>query len=1186
MAGHEWDDWFEREEFIGQISDIRVQNLQVEREVVQKRTFTRWMNLHLEKCNPPMEVRDLFRDIQDGRILMALLEELSGCKLLHGFKPSSHRIFRLNNIAKVLTFLEERNVKLVSIDAADVADGNSSIVLGLIWNIILFFQIKELTGNIKTQFPSSSSLSSLPNSSDSDTSHSSTPSDERRPSIALRDHGKAIKTLLQWVQRRTRKYGVAVQDFGKSWTSGLAFLAVIKSIDSSLVDMRRALLRSARENIEDAFRTAHYSLGIPRLLEPEDVTINPDEQSIMTYVSQFLEHFPGFDEEEVPNVIERSMLSSKVSSRLNDRPVNGVHRKREKPYVVRKDWVQPPPKIFISSVSDDSEQPSPSPLQSPGDGPGEEDSSESISSSASGPPKRPLDLGKEVSFTVSSSSSPQPSFVDSVIDSPDSWSEMPSEAVPPEKLPESRSDGSLNESDLPLDRTDWQPEKPSAGDGGSPAETGKATEDQVFSELFIDEGNFSQSSAESFQAQSKLPSEEEDAFRYILDLSEEGAAEHSLSGNCDQLEEKPNKADSCSEEMEQSSMAQSIDDKQSCPELVEEPERTDILHKVESSPQCLLEEKNLSLSQNNDVKQLSSEPSAETEQNYTPDKRLEHSLEHKDTSPSQNQDNAKKSFSELLEEPHKIIVLTDTHCEPEFGEEQPESAGMESDEISQPSPKICMELDQTIPSTEVQNEPESSLGQGESRMQQNDFEDERHADSEQPQDCTDSAVSDVTEAEIQSPVKEEASDAQDDTQTNKVAADNDTCAPSNGTLENVQPCKMSIDAPEASPPEEVNGKALDSATASDICEMNDGTHNIDNPSETNTVSLDEPGEKNGGTSEKDLSGESNNHTPSCEQPRDKDFSVLEESKQSGVLSVLPRDTVHKPPCTVLPTVMEECTAPSPETVDDEGNVHCPPSPTVPQTCPTEADPEGSAEQSGEHHTHLPETEHSIGGDGINDAAEEADQKSSSAEPESVPVGPRNFDSVSELKPVPFEERALDSKADSKERLAENSEDSRQYKEEQGGKEGQPRSQMAPSNECQREDDRDSGATELDTPGEHCELIKADEDPAAASENTGTLRRQADDDDSANESHSSPALHLRRVMESDGLKNESGKISESERSHYISPDLRSECKAPATCSVTAAEIYWLLLLWIILYCLFVLPQLDIKTLPHLLLNLEE
>lgn len=62
---------------------------------------------------------------------------------------------------------------------------------------------------------------------------------------------------------------MAVLDFGKSWRSGLVFLAVIKSIDPSLVDMRKALLRSARENLEEAFRIAHYGLGIPRLLEPE-----------------------------------------------------------------------------------------------------------------------------------------------------------------------------------------------------------------------------------------------------------------------------------------------------------------------------------------------------------------------------------------------------------------------------------------------------------------------------------------------------------------------------------------------------------------------------------------------------------------------------------------------------------------------------------------------------------------------------------------------------------------------------------------------------------------------------------------------------------------------------------------------------------------------------------------------------
>lgn len=36
----------------------------------------------LPQCNPPLEVKDLFVDIQDGKILMALLEVLSGRNLV------------------------------------------------------------------------------------------------------------------------------------------------------------------------------------------------------------------------------------------------------------------------------------------------------------------------------------------------------------------------------------------------------------------------------------------------------------------------------------------------------------------------------------------------------------------------------------------------------------------------------------------------------------------------------------------------------------------------------------------------------------------------------------------------------------------------------------------------------------------------------------------------------------------------------------------------------------------------------------------------------------------------------------------------------------------------------------------------------------------------------------------------
>ncbi|NXJ14586.1 CLMN protein, partial [Odontophorus gujanensis] len=292
-------------------------------------------------------------DIQDGKILMALLEVLSGQKLMHEYKSSTHRIFRLNNIAKALKFLEDSNVKLVSIDAAEIADGNSSLVLGLIWNIILFFQIKELTGNLNRN-SSSSSLSSGPSGPESDTSYPSTPNIERSMSVTVKDQRKAIRALLFWVQRKTRKYGVAVQDFTSSWRSGLAFLAVIKAIDSTLVDMKHALEKSARENLEDAFSIAQNKLGVPRLLEPEDIMVeSPDEQSIVTYVAQFLEHFPELEgedftdpEKELP--IESTYVHIKDAPSEKESKILILRESDQNMYTVNHERSHPaPPKVHI-----------------------------------------------------------------------------------------------------------------------------------------------------------------------------------------------------------------------------------------------------------------------------------------------------------------------------------------------------------------------------------------------------------------------------------------------------------------------------------------------------------------------------------------------------------------------------------------------------------------------------------------------------------------------------------------------------------------------------------------------------------------------------------------------------------------------------------------------------------------------
>ena len=50
-----------------------------ERERVQKKTFTNWVNSHLVFGG---KIRDLYFDLRDGKMLIRLLEVLSGKRLV------------------------------------------------------------------------------------------------------------------------------------------------------------------------------------------------------------------------------------------------------------------------------------------------------------------------------------------------------------------------------------------------------------------------------------------------------------------------------------------------------------------------------------------------------------------------------------------------------------------------------------------------------------------------------------------------------------------------------------------------------------------------------------------------------------------------------------------------------------------------------------------------------------------------------------------------------------------------------------------------------------------------------------------------------------------------------------------------------------------------------------------------
>lgn len=212
-------------------------------------------------------ITDLYTDLRDGKQLIKLLEILSGERLPKPTKGKM-RIHCLENVDKALQFLlREQRVHLENLGSHDIVDGNPRLTLGLIWTIILRFQIQDIT------------IEEVDN----------------------QETKSAKDALLLWCQMKTAGYNsVNVRNFTSSWKDGLAFNAIIHKHRPDLIKYEKLSKSNAIYNLNNAFSVAEEKLGLTRLLDPEDVyTDNPDEKSIITYVVTYYHYFSKMKAETV-----------------------------------------------------------------------------------------------------------------------------------------------------------------------------------------------------------------------------------------------------------------------------------------------------------------------------------------------------------------------------------------------------------------------------------------------------------------------------------------------------------------------------------------------------------------------------------------------------------------------------------------------------------------------------------------------------------------------------------------------------------------------------------------------------------------------------------------------------------------------------------------------------------------------
>ncbi|KAJ8315395.1 hypothetical protein KUTeg_007545 [Tegillarca granosa] len=147
-----------------------------EREDVQKKTFTKWINSQLSKKR------------EKGKL----------------------RVHHINNINRVIDVLSHQyNIKLVNISSNDIVDGNQKLTLGLVWSIILHWQVKDVMKDLMD--------------------------DLRQTNLE--------RTLLSWCRQSTQGYEkVDIRNFTTSWRDGLGFNALLHHVDIDNPDKKSIMM--------------------------------------------------------------------------------------------------------------------------------------------------------------------------------------------------------------------------------------------------------------------------------------------------------------------------------------------------------------------------------------------------------------------------------------------------------------------------------------------------------------------------------------------------------------------------------------------------------------------------------------------------------------------------------------------------------------------------------------------------------------------------------------------------------------------------------------------------------------------------------------------------------------------------------------------------------------------------------
>lgn len=213
---------------------------------IQEKVFMRWCTDYLSERG--MACNNLKEDFKDGLLLINLLEIISAKSLGRHNKHPRVINQKLENLNICIDFIKSEGLKLVNIGSEDINGGNLRIILGLIWTLILRYEIQcGGAGGDNT----------------------------------------GANSLLEWVRSKIPEYDI--KNFTKNWCDGKAICALTNAMKPGLIPGHWEKDPANKfDNAKEGIDTAHKALNVDPLIMPDEMN-NPkvDKLSMMTYIAQF-----------------------------------------------------------------------------------------------------------------------------------------------------------------------------------------------------------------------------------------------------------------------------------------------------------------------------------------------------------------------------------------------------------------------------------------------------------------------------------------------------------------------------------------------------------------------------------------------------------------------------------------------------------------------------------------------------------------------------------------------------------------------------------------------------------------------------------------------------------------------------------------------------------------------------------